>query len=112
MLGGEDVIDTADGGVVRRRLHEVGIGLGLFSYLAHHSDEAVERLLRLVLRGLYHQTLVEEQREVDRRGVIAVVEQTLGHVHRSDTRRLILQAVEHELMTAEAVDGQLIDILE
>ena len=44
--------------------------------------------------------------------MIAVVEQALGHIHRGDTCGLILQAVEHELMTAEAVDGQFVDILE
>ena len=97
---------------MRSRLHKIGIGLGLLGYLAHHGDETVERLLRLVLRGLNHQTLVEEQREVDRRGMIAVVEQALGHIHRGDTGGLILQAVEHELMAAEAVDGQFVDILE
>ena len=55
---------------------------------------------------------MEEQREIDRGRVITVVEQTLGHIHRGDTRRLVLQTVEHELMTADRVDGQFIDILQ
>ena len=44
--------------------------------------------------------------------MIAVVEQALGHIHRGDARRLILQAIKDELMTTKAVDRQFIDILE
>ena len=55
---------------------------------------------------------MEEQGEVDGGCMIAVVEQALGNIHRGDTRGLILQAIEHELMTARRVDGEFIDILE
>ena len=107
MLGGEDIVDTADRRSVRCRLHQIGIGLGLLGYLSHHGDKAIERLLTLVLRRLNHETLVEEQREIDGGRMIAIVEQTLGHIHRGDTSRLILETVEHELMTARGVDGKL-----
>ena len=55
MLRGEDIVDTADGRRMRSGLHHIGIGLCFLSDLAHHGDEAVERLLRLVLRRLDHQ---------------------------------------------------------
>ena len=77
MLGRQHVVDTADGGIVRGRLHLFGIILGLLSYLAHHSDETVDGLLRLVLRRLNHQALVEKKGEIDGGGVVAVVKQTL-----------------------------------
>ena len=44
--------------------------------------------------------------------MIAIVEQALGDIHRGDACGFILQTVEHELMTAEARDGQFIDILQ
>ena len=60
MLGGEDIIDTADGRGMGCRLHQIRISFGLFGNLSHHGDETIERLLRFVLRGLDHQRLVEE----------------------------------------------------
>ena len=59
MLGGEDIINTSDGCVVRRGFHQIGISLSLLGNFSHHSDETVERLPLLVLRGLDHQRLVE-----------------------------------------------------
>ena len=44
--------------------------------------------------------------------MIAVIEQTLGHIHRRHSCRLILQTIKDEFMTAEAIDRQLIDILQ
>ena len=55
---------------------------------------------------------MEEQGEVDGGRMIAIVQQALCHVHRGDTRRLVLQSVKHELMFAESVDRQFIDILQ
>ena len=98
--------------MMRRRLHQVRIGLGLLGNLSHHGNETIKCLLRLILRRLNHQTLVEEQGEVDRRCMITIVEQTLGHVHRRDTRTLVLQTVEHELMATDSVDRQFVDILQ
>ena len=40
------------------------------------------------------------------------IEETLGDVESSDTGRLIGEAVEHELMLADAGDGELIEVLE
>ena len=94
------------------RLHLVGVGLSLLSNLSHHGDEAIERFLRLVLRGFNHQRLMEEQGEVDGGGMIAIVKQSLGHIHRGNTSALILQAIEDELMTTNGVDRQFIDILQ
>ena len=112
MLGGEDIIDTSDRSIVRCCLYQVWIILRLLGNLTHHSDETIESLFRLVLGRLNHQTLVEEQREVDGRSMIAVIQQALCHIHRGDTGRLILQTVEHELMTTYSVDRQFIDILQ
>ena len=44
--------------------------------------------------------------------MVAVVEQALGHVHGGDTGGLVLQAVEHELVLAQAVDGQFVDVFQ
>ena len=44
--------------------------------------------------------------------MIAIVEQTLGHIHRGDTSGLILQTVEDELMLAKSFNRQLVDILQ
>ncbi len=112
MLGCEDIVDTADGRIVRSRLNLIGVSLSLLGYLAHHSDKAIECFLTLVLRRLNHQRLVEEQREVYGRCMIAIIEQAFRHVHSGNTSRLILQAVEHKLVTADSVDRQLVDILQ
>jgi hypothetical protein len=54
--------------------------------------EGVERLLRLGLRGLHEQRLVDQQREVDRRRVVAVVQEPLGQVQRPDPQLLFIGA--------------------
>ena len=95
---------------MRSRFHHVRVVLSLFCYLAHHSNEAIKRFLRLVFRRLNHKTLMEEQREVNRRCMIAVVQQTFGDIHRGNARTLIFQTVEYELMTTQTVDGQFVDI--
>ena len=73
MLGSEDIINTTDRCMMRSRLHQLGIRLCLFRYLTHHGDESIDGILRLVFCRLYHQTLMEEQRKVDGRCMIAVV---------------------------------------
>ena len=112
MLSSKDVVHPTNRRSVGGRLHHFRVVHCLFRDFAHHLNEAVDRLLRLVLGRLYHQTLMEQQGEIDGGGMIAVVEQTLGHVHRGDSRRLILQTVEDELMLTEPLDRQLIDILQ
>ena len=51
--------------------------------LRERLGERVERLARLGLGRLDEQRLVDDQREVDRRRVKAVVEQALGEVERA-----------------------------
>ena len=80
----QHVIYTPYRGVVRCAFHDVGILLCLLCYLTHHADESVECLLALVLWWFNHQALVEEQREIDGRRMIAVVEQSLRNIHRGD----------------------------
>ena len=112
MLGSQHIIHTTDWCVVGCRLHLVRIRLCFLCNLSHHSDEGIQRLLRLILRWLNHQRFVEEQWEVDGGSMIAIIQQTLRHIHRGDTRGFILQAIEHELMTAHRVNRQFIDILQ
>ena len=75
--------------------------------LADDVGERVERLARLGLGRLDQQRLVDEQREVDRRRVIAEVQHPLGEVERADPERLLHRpAREHELVHARAVIGR------
>ena len=60
--------------------------------------EAVEPLEALALGRLDHQRAVHDQREVDRRRVVAVVDQALGDVERRDAVRLELPVREHALV--------------
>ena len=112
MLSGEDIIHTANRRIVWSALHQFGIGLSLLGNLSHHGNKAIQRFLRLVLRRLNHQALVEQQGEVDGWRMIAVIEQSLSHIHRGNTRRFILQSIEHKLMTTDGVDRQFVHILE
>ena len=95
-----------------RLLDHVGVGAGLVGDAVHDVDEAVEGVAALILGGLNHHCLMEEEREVDGGRVEAVVEETLSHVERGDARRLVAEAIEHELMHAGAADGQLVVVLE
>ena len=97
MLGSQYVIHTTDRRQMGCRLHQLGVVLGLVGYAAHYVDETVERLLRLVLRGFYHEALMEQQGKIDGRRMVAVIQQTLRNVHRRDARRLVLQTVEWEV---------------
>ena len=83
---------------MRSTLHHVGIREGFLGHAVHDVDKVVECLLRLSLRRLYHDALVEEQREVDGRSVVAIVEQALGDVECGDTSALVGQAVEYKLV--------------
>ena len=71
------------------------------------SAKRVERLAGLGLGRLDHQRLVDEQREVDRRRVEAVVEQPLGDVERLHPELALGRlAGEHELVHRPAVEGR------
>ena len=93
-------------------LHYIGIGACLLGNLAHHGDKTVDSVLALVFGGLDHERLVEEQREIDCRGMISIIEKTLCHVHGGDTGGFVAQTVEDKLMLAQSLDGQEILILE
>ena len=43
--------------------------------------------------------------------MVAIVEQTLGHIHGRNIGTLVLQAIEYELMLTQPSDGKLIYIL-
>ena len=118
-LDGQHVVGATDGRVVRRRLDHVGVGLRLFGNLPEGGDEGVERFLALRLGRLDHERLVEEQREVDGRGMETEVEQALGHVEGGDVCRVAVlaaifgtQAVEDKLVLAQAVDRQFVVVFE
>ena len=93
-------------------LHDIGIGACLLGNLAHHGNETVDGVLALVFGGLDHERLVEEQREIDCRGMISIIEKTLCHIHGGDTGGFVAQTIEYELVLAESLDGQEILVLE
>ena len=97
---------------MRSCLHNLRIGASLLCNLVHNVDERVESLYAFVLRRLYHHCLVEEQREVDGRSMVAIVEQTLCHVHCGNAGALVLQTVKHKLVLADCRDWQFIVIAE
>ena len=106
ILGRQHIIDTTDWRVVRRSLHQFRVSLGFLRNLVHHVDERVDSLLALVLGRLYHETLVEEQREINRRSMVSVVEQALGNVHCCHACALVCESVEDHFVLAKTLDGQ------
>ena len=80
LAGGAGLVEAADRGGDGRCVDGVGVGLGLAGDPDHRVAELVQRLLRLRLGGLDHERLLDDQREVDRRGVEAEVEEPLGDV--------------------------------
>ena len=112
-LGGLDLVKAPDRPAVRRLLQELRLVLGLVDDREHRLDELVQRLLGLGLGRLDHQRLRDDQREVDRRRVEAVVHQPLRDVERGDAV-LALEAAgrEHELVHAEPLERQLVRALE
>src|SRR3954452_22309701 len=105
-LAAPRLVEPAD----RRRVRRVAGDLRVLGALAQdvgdRVGERVERLLRLRLGRLDEQRLVDEQREVDRRRVEAVVEQALGEIERLQAEVLLhRRAREHELVHSDAVVG-------
>ena len=68
--------------------HPFRIPLGLFADLDHRVHEGIELGLAFGLGGLDEEALGDQQREVGRRRVEAVVEQPLGEVHGGDAEGL------------------------
>ena len=101
------LVETPHGRGVRSFERHLGILGGLPQDLGDRFGEAVERLARLRLGGLDHQRLLDQQREVDRRRVIAEVQETLGQVQGADLKLpLHRPAREHELVHAELAVGE------
>ena len=75
-----------------------GVVCGFLCDLAHRGDELVERLERLGLRGLDHQRAGDDQREVDRGRVEALVHQPLGDVRRGDARIVLVLVAQNALV--------------
>ena len=70
----------------------------------HRVRELVERLFRLGLGRLDHERLRDDQREVDRRGMEAVIHQPLRDVERRDAVVALQRpGAQHELVHREAV---------
>ena len=80
--------------------------------MLHYFDEAVKRLLRLRLSRLYHDGLMEEQREIDCRSMESVIQQSLSYVKCCHPCRLVLKTVKHELMLAYRLYWQSVAILQ
>ena len=105
-------VETTHRRGMRRRVKRLGIVDGFLRDFTHHGDKRIERVFRLRFRRLYHNRLVEQQREIDRRRMKSVVEQPFCHVERRDTGRFVEQSVEHEFMFAHRVDWQFVAIFQ
>jgi hypothetical protein len=92
LLGRLHLVEAPHGPRQRRRLEQLGILSSLARDLLHYLDEGIEAFLGLGLRGLDHQRLGHDEREVDRRWVDAVVHESLGDVERSDPELLLQRA--------------------
>src|SRR5215218_9678629 len=79
------LVEAADGRGVRRASRDLRIRGRLLEDGPYRVHEPVEALLRLRLRRLDHEGLLDEQREVHGRRMHAVVEQALRQVERPDT---------------------------
>src|SRR3990170_2661133 len=93
-------------------LQELRVCLRLFCYRLHDFYEPVQRIDSLGLCRLYHYRAVNDQREVDRRRVIAVVDEPLGDVHRGDAASELELVGEYGFVHAGLVKGEMISALE
>ena len=87
---------------------QLGLRLSLLGDLEHRVAEGVERLLALALGRLDHHRLVDDEREVDRRRMIAVIDHPLGDVERAGALSLLPLPGEDHLVHAAAVVRQAI----
>ena len=74
---------------MRRGMERVGVGIGKVKEPAVDVADLVHRLLALGLAGLDHERLVDDEREVHRGRMQAVVEHALGKVERGNARLLV-----------------------
>ena len=79
--GGEDFIGTAD----RRRVRGLVQKLGGFTHdFVKRVREGVQCFFRFGFRRLHHHCFGHHEREVNRRGMKAKIQQPFGDVHRGD----------------------------
>src|SRR5262245_22318832 len=87
------LIEAAHGRRVGRRLDELGVLARFLDDTADRRHESVELLPRLRLRGLDHHRALDDEREVDRRRMEAVVQEPLRDVEGADAGLLLEIAV-------------------
>ena len=80
--------------------------------MSHNLDKSVQCLLRLCLRRLDHNRLMEQKREVDGRSMETIVEESLCDIKGCHSSRLIQQTVKDKLMLAYRLDRKLVAILQ
>ena len=104
---------------MRSTLQDSRILSSFSSDLPHDVDECVYSLLRLCLSRLDHDSLMEQEREVDGRCMEAEVEKSLGYIQCSCAMSVfclgssvIDKAVEYELVFADAWNRMLVAILQ
>ncbi len=104
---GERLVEPPHRGGVGRPPGDLGVLGRLAQDLRDDLGERLERLARLGLGGLHQQRLLHQQREVDRRRVVAEVEQALGEVGRADAQVALHRgAREHELVHAALAERE------
>ena len=102
---------------MRGLVQDIGVLGCLGGNLTHHFDERVYGLLALRFRGLYHEGLVEQEREIDGGSMEAIVQQTFGHIQGGGAGDVVVcavvhQAVKHEFVLANTLNGQFVHVLE
>ena len=117
MRGRPGLVRTTDRRIVRSTPEKVRIRYGFTGDSSHGSDEGIQSLDGFRFRRLDHDGLVKEQREIDRRSVEAVVQQSLGHVQGRDfavriTGIGLSDAVKYEFMLAQGLHRQFVSVLE
>ena len=110
LAGGADLVQAADGRLVGGLVQDVRRLPRLPGDGQHGGGEAVERLARFRLRRLDHDRLGDDQGEVDRRRVVAVVDQALGQVEGAQAVLAQPAPVQDELVHADAVDVEGVDV--
>src|SRR3990170_4057208 len=110
--GGCGLVQAAQRRLVRSVTQQLRLLLRLPRYRQHRLAEGVQRLLPLRLRRLDHQRLVDDEREVDRWWVEAVVDEPLGDVERLHHLRALADAGEDDLVHAGAVVGEVVGVAE
>src|SRR6185437_513199 len=81
LLGRPNVIQAPYGHGMRSAGDALGFLRGLREDLAHGGDEGIERRPALGLRRLDEQAFRHQEREIGRRRMHAVIEQTFGEIH-------------------------------